>query len=89
MDRMDAKSEIRKFIVDKFYVAPSAALTDEVSLLDEGIMDSTGVLEVIAFIEGRFGIHVDDEEMVPDNLDSIARITAFVARKQAEAKRAS
>ena len=86
---MDAKTEIRKFIIDKFYVASPAALSDDASLLDEGIMDSTGVLEVITFIEGSFGLHVEDEEMLPDNLDSIARITAFVARKQSEALRAS
>jgi acyl carrier protein len=79
---MDIKAQVRKFIVEHFYVADAAALSDEVSLLDHGIIDSTGVLEVISFIEASFGVTVADDEMLPENLDSIARISAFVARKQ-------
>ena len=52
------------------------------SLLDHGVIDSTGVLEVIAFIERRFEIRVDDEEILPENLDSVARISAYVQRKR-------
>ena len=54
----------------------------EASLLDHGVIDSTGVLEVIAFIERRFEIRVDDEEILPENLDSVARISAYVQRKR-------
>ena len=76
------KQEIRDFVTTNFYVADPAALDDQASLLEHGIIDSTGVLEVIAFIEETFSIAVDDSEMLPENLDSIERIAAFVARKR-------
>ena len=79
---MDIGQRVRQFITSNFYVADAASLTNEMSLLDQGIVDSTGVLEVIAFLEGEFGLHVADEEMLPDNLDSIDKIAAFVKRKQ-------
>ena len=80
---MSIQDEVRQFIVKNFYVADAAGLADDASLLDKGVIDSTGVLEVIAFIEDEFGIKVEDEEMLPDNLDSIDRIDAFVAKKKA------
>lgn len=73
---------VREFIVTNFYVPKPAELTDEQSLLDTGIVDSTGVFDVIGFLESTFGFKVKDEEMVPENLDSIAHIAAYVARKQ-------
>ena len=79
---MEIKEQIRAFVTSNFYVADPAALEDDASLLDRGIIDSTGVLEVIFFIEETFGITVEDSEMLPDNLDSIDRITNFVARKK-------
>jgi acyl carrier protein len=78
------KQQLRQFVTSNFYVADPAALDDRASLLEHGIIDSTGVLEVIAFIEQTFDIAVDDGEMLPENLDSIERIAAFVSRKQAE-----
>lgn len=78
---MDVRQQIRDFISANFYVADAAALGDDVSLLESGIIDSTGVLEIIIFIEENFGINVEDYEMLPDNLDSIERIAAFVTRK--------
>jgi acyl carrier protein len=86
---MDIKNAVRQFIVKHFYVANPGSLSDEVSLLENGIIDSTGVLEVITFIEGTFGVAVEDDEMLPDNLDSIARIAAFVMRKRAASQIAS
>ncbi len=74
--------EIRKFVTTNFYVAEPGSLRDEDSLLDKGIIDSTGVIELIGFLEETFGIKVEDAEMVPENLDSIARMTAFVQRKR-------
>lgn len=82
---MDKKKRIREFVLTNFYVADAAALLDDASLLDQGIIDSTGVLEVVGFLEGDFGIEVKDEDIVPDNLDSIASIHAYVARKLAGA----
>jgi acyl carrier protein len=59
-----------------------AALASSDSLLGKGIIDSTGILEVIHFLDDEFAIKVADEEMVPENLDSVNNIVAFVARKQ-------
>jgi acyl carrier protein len=85
MSTQDAstKDAIRHFILKNFYVADPAALSDDGSLLDRGVIDSTGVLEVITFIENTFSVKVADEEMLPENLDSIDRIAAFVERKRA------
>ncbi|MCR4303428.1 MAG: acyl carrier protein [Gallionella sp.] len=79
---METKEQVRAFITSNFYVADPAVLEDGASLLDRGIIDSTGVLEVIFFIEDTFGIKVEDSEMLPDNLDSIDRIANFIARKK-------
>jgi len=79
---MELKRQVREFVTSNFYVADPKTLEDRTSLLDQGIIDSTGVLEVIMFIESTFGVTVEDSEMLPENLDSIERIAAFVARKQ-------
>jgi acyl carrier protein len=78
---MELKKQIRDFVTSNFYVADPATLEDRTSLLDQGVIDSTGVLEVILFIETKFGVTVEDSEMLPENLDSIERIAEFVARK--------
>ena len=78
---MEIKQQVRSFLTSNFYVSDPAALEDEASLLDRGIIDSTGVLEIIFFVEETFGIHVEDNEMLPENLDSIQRIADFVSRK--------
>jgi acyl carrier protein len=80
---MDPKTRIRQFVLSNFYVADPAVLGDDVSLLDQGVVDSTGVLEVVGFLETEFGIQVLDEEMLPENLDSVSRISEYVRRKQA------
>ena len=80
---MDIKGKVRSFIVDNFYVADPAALGDGTSLLESGTVDSTGILEVIAFIEDEFQIKVEDQEMVPENLDSVNNLETYVTRKQA------
>ncbi len=79
---MHVKEQAREFVLSNFYVADSDSLRDDASLLDQGIIDSTGVLELIFFIEETFEITVEDNEMLPENLDSIERIAAFVARKK-------
>jgi acyl carrier protein len=79
---MNTAEEIRKFITTNFYVADPAKLADDASFLDQGIIDSTGVLEVVTFLEDKFGIVVGDNEMLPENLDSLRNLTAFVERKR-------
>ena len=80
---MQISQEVRQFILDNFYVTDRSTLTDDASLLDLGIIDSTGVLEVIMFLEKQYAIAVADAEMVPENLETIGRIAAFVASKRA------
>jgi acyl carrier protein len=76
--------EIRQFIISNFlFGQTSEGFTDEQSFLENGIVDSTGVLEFVAFLESRFGISVGDRELLPENLDSVANATQFVARKLA------
>ena len=78
---MDTRDQVRRFIQDNFYAAGLPDLADDASLLDLGIIDSTGVLEVVTFLEETFGITVEDGEMLPENLDSVRNIVSFVARK--------
>ena len=78
---MDIKQQVRAFITSNFYVADPSTLADDASLLDQGIIDSTGVLEIIMFLEDTFGFKVEDSEMLPENLDSIVSIAAYVTRK--------
>ncbi len=80
---MDDSKLVRQFVTTNFYVPETLTLADDTSLLDEGIVDSTGMLEVTAFLEEQFGIRVEDAEMLPENLETICRIIAFVASKRA------
>lgn len=80
---MDIKETVRAFITKTFYVPDASALADETSFLDTGILDSTSVLELTTFLEQTFGIEIKDDELVPENLDSLANVEAFVKRKKA------
>lgn len=77
----DLNQTIRSYITDNFLFGTDSGLDDTASLLDNGVIDSTGVLELVAFLEKQFAIKIADEELLPDNLDSIASIVAFVSRK--------
>jgi acyl carrier protein len=79
---------VRQFIVREFRVNDPARLADDTLLMEEGIVDSVGMLAVIMFLESEFGIEVDNLEIMPENLESIARIASFVAGKQHAAGRA-
>jgi acyl carrier protein len=79
---MEMSQKIRDFIVSNFYVPDAAGLSNEQSLLEAGIVDSTGVLEIISYIESEFSVAVDDAEMVPENLDAIASIARYIERKR-------
>ena len=82
---MDVQARVKQFIVENFYVSDPAELTADTSLITGGYIDSTGMLELIAFLEAELSIRIQDQEMIPDNLETIARIVVFVARKQAAA----
>ena len=78
----DISLAVRQFIGENFLFRDNGdAITPEASLLDAGIIDSTGVLELVCFLETSFGIQVHDDEMLPENLDSIRAIANYVGRK--------
>jgi acyl carrier protein len=78
---IDPRDKVRAFIRENYYLPDDLAFTDETSLLRQGIVDSTGVLELVSFLERDFAIEVQDLEILPENLDSVARIAAYVGRK--------
>ena len=76
-------NEIRSFIVENFlYGEADNGLQDKDSLTDMGIIDSTGVLELVSHIETTYDFRMDDDELIPENLDSIAKVAAYIQRKQ-------
>lgn len=80
--RDDIKPILREFITESFLPSSGVdSFDDEDSFMEKGIIDSTGVLELLEFIEERFEIKVEDEEVVPENLDSLRRLTSFIDRK--------
>lgn len=72
---------VRDYIRANFLFGNDKGISDETSLLEAGVLDSTGVMELVAFLEERFGITIGDEDLVPENLDSICRIAALVDRR--------
>lgn len=81
----DIKGQIVDFISSNFLFDDTRnGLDEKASLLETGVIDSTGVLELIAFIEETFGIKVEDEEIVPENLDTVLDITYFIQQKISE-----
>jgi acyl carrier protein len=81
----DVKATVRRFLLDTVVMAGDVEIGDETSFMEAHILDSTGFAELIAFIEEEFGLDVGDEEMLPQNFDSLAGIERYVARKRAAA----
>jgi acyl carrier protein len=76
-------AEVRKFILKNFlFTDDAAAIQDGQSLMRDGILDSTGILELIMFVEEKFKMKVADEEMLPENFDSVSAIAAFIEQKK-------
>lgn len=75
------QNKIRAFVIQNFLFGQGGELKDDDSFLEAGIIDSTGVLELVGFIESALGITVEDEDLVPANLDSVERVARFVERK--------
>jgi len=80
------ESEVRQFVIDSFLFGEGG---DEIaasdSLLEKGLIDSTGILELVGFLQRTFEIKIDDREIIPANLDSIQKIAAFVRQKVGDA----
>jgi acyl carrier protein len=75
--------QLRTFVIENFLFGGQDALTDEQSFLETGLIDSTGVLQLVAFLEQSYGIEISDDELIPENLDSIRNISAFLRTKSA------
>jgi len=73
--------EIRSFVIETFLFGDAERLTDTTPLLESHIVDSTGILEIVMFLEDRYGIRIDDNELTPDNLNSIERIASMLKKK--------
>jgi len=77
----ETRDKIRAFIMENFLFGNDQGLKDDTSFLDEGIIDSTGILELVSFLEDEFDISVEDDEILPENLDSIKNVVAYLERK--------
>jgi len=81
---MDFEKQLRTFILENYlFTDDDSALNNSDSFLESGIIDSTGILEVITFIQDELNLTVEDDEMIPENLDSVDNILAYVAKKTA------
>lgn len=79
---MSNQEKIRQFILENYlFSSDQSLLSNDDSFLKKGIIDSTGILEVIGYLSEEFGVTVKDEEMIPENLDSVNNLVAFIARK--------
>jgi acyl carrier protein len=81
MPAPDIEREVHSFVVANFLFGQPVALQPEDSLLGRGLIDSTGVLELVDFLEERYAIKVEDEEVTPGNLDSVRNVASYIARK--------
>ena len=77
----EIKDKARAFIVENFLYGNDGNLKDETSFLEGGILDSTGVLELVSFLEETFSIHVEGDDLVPENLDSLNNIQAYIEKR--------
>ena len=80
---MELSETIRQFIIENFLFEEDETLHEDTSFLESGIIDSTGILELVTFLEETFDITVEDEELIPENLDSIGNVVNYLQKKQA------
>ncbi len=80
METIDIERDIRTFLVDEFFFGRAGELRGDAALLGT-VIDSTGILVLVAYLQDHFGITVEDEDVVADNLDSVKNVVAYVARK--------
>ncbi len=80
----EAKTIIKEYISENFLMGQNDInLEDETSFLELGLLDSTGVIELVTFLEDEFGIQVEDDEITPENLDTLNRISSYIEKKSA------
>lgn len=78
---MKIEHQIKQFILKNLYFAENIPLGDDDSFLETGVVDSTGVMELVAFVQSEFGVTVEPEEIVVENFDSISKVASFIRRK--------
>lgn len=79
---------LRGYVTENFLLSSGKdTFDDDDSFMENGIIDSTGILELLEFLEERFGIKIEDEEIIPDNLDSIDKMTSFIQKKKENARK--
>jgi acyl carrier protein len=78
---MSINNDVRNFVVDTFLFGEDDGLQDDSSFLAEGIVDSTGIMQLVSFLQERYRVSIEDEELIPDNLDSIKRVATFIEEK--------
>jgi len=78
---MSQISAVKEFIIENFLFGEEEQLQSDTDFFDKGIIDSTGVIELVDFLEESFNISVDDEELIPENLSSLQKIDVFLSKK--------
>ena len=83
---MNAKEQVRQYIAENFLFSDDGcSLPDDASFLEEGIVDSMGIMELVMFVEETFGVTIEDHEITPDNFDSVNKLAHYIHSKQAVA----
>ncbi|ADH86442.1 hypothetical protein DaAHT2_1751 [Desulfurivibrio alkaliphilus AHT 2] len=82
----EPKAVVRRFLLDNFVMGSDADIADDTSFMKEHILDSTGFIELVTFLEESFGIVIDNDEMLPENLDSLLNIELYLSRRLAAAE---
>jgi acyl carrier protein len=85
MNMLDIERVVRSFIQENLLYGKAVTFSDDDSFLGSGVMDSTAVLELVLFVEEQYGINVEDDELVPENLDSVNRVASYVRTKNGRA----
>jgi len=81
---METREAVRQYIIENFLFGDAEPLqNDSISLLDGGILDSVGVMELVAFLEQDFSLTISDEDLIPENLDSVDNLVKYIGRQQA------
>ncbi len=81
MKEIELKSEIRNFIIENFLYGNNDGFNDDISFMEKGLIDSTGILELVAFVEHKYGVSVADEELLPENFDSVNNLSRYILNK--------
>jgi acyl carrier protein len=79
---MSLQQDIRGFIVENFLFGEDGGLEDDSSFIEQGIVDSTGIMQLVSHLQEQYRIAIEDEELIPDNLDSIRKVAAFIEEKK-------